>query len=206
VTREQVRLPGLDGVWRLSAAPGLDLSGPAEPMGRAFGRGGVLRAGSVVLRPYRRGGLIRHINQRIYAGPGRFQDEFEVHRALWAAGLPTVEPLGWACRPRLWGMEGVFLTRFAEAAPWPRDWQASPAVLPQLEILLGALCGWGLLAPDLNATNILVTAAGGILALDWDRACWAPGPGLARRYRQRLLQSLEKLGAPAEVRAGLGPT
>ena len=172
-------------------------------LGRSFGRGGVLRAGVVVLRPYRRGGLVRHLNERIYASPERFRREFQVHRALWAAGLPTVEPLGWACRRRLWGWEGVYLTRWAEGVPWPRAWDRSGEVLPALRLLLEALCAWGLRAPDLNATNIMVQPSGAILALDWDRAEWSIDEHLMAHYRERLVRSLAKLGAPPGVATGL---
>jgi len=195
--RARAALPGLPGLWDLEALPGLSLDAPAAALGGAFGRGGVLRAGPVVLRPYRRGGLVRHLNAGIYLQPSRFQREFQVHRALWAAGLPTVEPLGWACRRRLWGWEGVFLTRFAASVPWPRTWDR--AVPAQLRTLLEALCAWGLYAPDLNATNVLVDPAGRILTLDWDRARWTPLEDLMARYRARLLRSLLKLGAPADL-------
>ena len=197
-------LPGLPGLWELEAVAGLTLDEPGAGLGQAFGRGGVLRAGPVVLRPYRRGGLVRHLNASIYWGAGRFQAEFQAHRALWQAGLPTVEPLGWAHRARLWGQEGVFLTRFAEATPWPRAWDRT-GLLPGLRTLLEALCGWGLFAPDLNATNVLVPAESDRpLTLDWDRARWLADadPGeLMARYRERLLRSLRKLGAPPELMA-----
>ena len=183
--REGVALPGLAGLWNLEAVPGLDLSGEGSGLAGAFGRGGVLRAGSVVLRPYRRGGLLRHVNANLYAGPDRFRQEFQVHRALWDAGLPTVEPLGWAHRGRLWGSEGVFLSRFAEGTPWPRSWE-QPRGLEQVRQLLEALCAWGLFAPDLNATNLLFGPGGELLALDWDGARWAPGPGLMAHYREHL--------------------
>jgi hypothetical protein len=199
VVRDGARLPGLAGTWRLEAAPDLDLDGPGADLGQAFGRGGVLRAGPVVLRPYRRGGCLRHLNASLYASPARFRREFQVHRALWTAGLPTVEPLGWACRRRLWGWEGVYLTRWAEGAPWPRTWARGPEVLAQLGTLLGALCAWGLHAPDLNATNILVQPSGTLLALDWDRARWTRRNDLMARYRGRLERSLAKLGAPPDL-------
>lgn len=196
--RPAVPLPGLPGRWTLEAVPSLTLDSPAAALGGAFGRGGVLRAGTVVLRPYRRGGLVRHVNAGIYGDRGRFQREFQVHRALWAAGLPTVEPLGWACRRRLWGWEGVFLTRFAPGEPWPRAWDRA-GVLPQLRTLLQALCAWGLYAPDLNATNVMVEPGGSILTLDWDRAQWTGDEKLMERYRERLTRSLRKLGAPLEI-------
>lgn len=195
--REGAALPGLEGFWTLEALPGLEVPGAPGALGGAFGRGGVFRCGDVVLRPYRRGGLARHLNARVYAGPERFRREFLVHRALWDAGLPTVEPLGFAHRPRLWGCEGVYLTRLAEGSPWPRTW--APGALPQVRELLQALCAWGLLAPDLNATNFLVQPDGRVLALDWDRARWTPGAPLAERYRSRLARSLAKLGAPPGI-------
>jgi hypothetical protein len=192
-------LPGLPGRWYLEAAPELDLDGTRAELGEAFGRGGVLRAGEVVLRPYRRGGLVRHLNRNVYASPGRFRREYLVHRALWAAGVPTVEPLGWAYRRRGWGWEGVCLTRYAEGLPWPRAWDRAPEAPGQVRTLLEALCAWGLWSPDLNATNILVAPSGAVLALDWDRAGWAPGPRLMARYRERLGRSLAKLGAPPNL-------
>ena len=201
--REQVQLPGLAGFWNLEAAPELDLSHAGGGLADAFGRGGVLRAGPVVLRPYKRGGLLRHLNGNLYAGPGRFRRECQVHRALWAAGLPTVEPLGFAHRPRLWGSEGVYLSRFQEGLPWPRAWD-QPGIAEQRRTLLEALCAWGLHSPDLNATNILIAPGGAILALDWDQARWAPGPGLMARYQERLTRSLRKLGAPRELIAFAG--
>lgn len=189
-------LPGREGLWTLAAAPGLELAGAPEPLGGSFGRGGVYRCGDAVVRPYRRGGFVRHVNASIYPGPGRFEQEYRIHRALWEAGFPTVEPLGWAFRPRLWGCEGAFLTRFVGGAPWPRTWDE--AALPQVRTLLGALCAWGLYAPDLNATNFQVLPDGQVLALDWDKARWLPGADLAGRYRERLARSLRKLGAPPE--------
>jgi hypothetical protein len=197
--RAGVALPGLPGVWNLEAVTGLDLDRPdGAPLADAFGRGGVLRAGEVVLRPYRRGGLVRHFNPAIYLGPGRFRQEFLVHRVLWAAGAPTVEPLGWAYRRRSWGWEGVFLTRFEPGASWPHDWPRAGA-LARIAELLRALSAWGLHAPDLNATNFLLPEAGGLVALDWDGAHWTNPNGLLERYRARLLRSLRKLGAPGPV-------
>ena len=199
--RERAELPGLPGTWRLVVVPGLALEAPGAASGLAFGRGGILRAGDLMLRPYRRGGLVRHVNARLYPGPGRFRREFLAHQALWDAGAPTVEPLGWAARRRLWGWEGVYLTRHVPALPWPQAWERSDQLAPQLDTLLRALCAWGLLAPDLNATNLLLDAAGNLLALDWDRARWLPGQALMARYRARLARSLAKLGAPPEVQA-----
>lgn len=197
VLRKGISVPSEGDGWTLLAAPDLDLEGEAAGLSGAFGRGGVRRLGEVVLRPYRRGGLVRHLNPRIYVSSRRFAQEFLVHRALWLAGFPTVEPLGYALRRRAWGVEGLFLTRHAECVPWPRCWE-TPNVGEQLRPLIAALCAWGLHSPDLNATNVMITPEGGVLLLDWDRATWG-GRELLARYRARLARSLTKLEAPSRI-------
>lgn len=201
-------LPGLGEGWhRMGLAEVESLGLESEPLSGRFGRGGVRRSGDIVLRPYRRGGLVRHFNGRRYAGPDRFAQELRVHEALWRAGFPTPEPLGYAWRAAPgWGVEGVFLTRFVAGQPWPRDWSRSPAVLAAMGPALGALCAWGLWSPDLNATNVHLGEDGRVLFLDWDRAAWGVGEGLGERYRERLERSLVKLGAPSSVRTGLAET
>lgn len=195
--RLERNLPDLGAGWQLITRD--DLSFDAPDTSLAFGRGGVRRYGSVVVRPYRRGGWLRHLNPRLYASSDRFARECAVHEAIWNAGFPTVEPLGYGFRRRFGGVEGLYLTRFVEAAPWPTCWERSDEVIPQLTVALQALATWGLLAPDLNATNVLVRSDGSVLTLDWDRAHWTDESGLLARYHARLARSLRKLGAPDEV-------
>ena len=192
-------IPGLGSGWTLCLRAPVPLDAAKGEMPEAFGRGGIQRLGEVVLRPYRRGGLVRHVNERRYSSPERFAREFAVHQALWSAGFPTVEPLGYGFRAHLLGVEGVFFTRYVEAKAWPTLWGSSAQVIPELARLLDALVAWGLHAPDLNATNILLTPEGRVLALDWDRARWLTSQDLLPRYHERLLRSLRKLGAPAQV-------
>ena len=201
VLKQDVDIPGFGGGWRLLAAEDLVLDGERGNLDGAFGRGGIHRLGGVVLRPYRRGGLVRHLNERVYLTPRRFGSELAIHRLLWAAGFPTIEPLGCAWRRRAWGVEGLYLTRFEAGMPWPRAWERSAEVLPPLQEAIAALSAWGLWSPDLNATNVLLREAGGIALLDWDRAVFRPGPALPEAYRARLQRSLARLGAPESARA-----
>ena len=197
----RVELPGLSGRWSLLAPPELDLTGVPAPMGGAFGRGGVFRVGDVVLRPYRRGGLVRHVLKDRYLSPGRFMDELIVHRTLWEAGLPTVEPLGVAWQSAGLGVRGVYLTAFAPGRPWPRTWGDH---LPEgLGQAIRALAAWGLWNPDLNATNVHLLQDGGLALLDWDRAGWNSSRDLLDRYKGRLRRSLHRLQAPATLLQGL---
>lgn len=203
--RVNLELPGLGGGWRVCTPGGIPPIGEAVPLEGAFGRGGIFRMGDLVVRPYRRGGLLRHVNARTYRSHLRFAAEHAVHRGLWEAGFPTVEPLGYAWRPSSLGVEGVLFTRFAEGLPWPRQWNLDPARAGELRRAIDALCAWGLWSPDLNATNVLLPPEGGVLLLDWDRARFEPaGADLQPRYRARLERSLRKLGAPEETFAIIG--
>jgi hypothetical protein len=159
----------------------------------------------MVLRPYRRGGLLRHLNERTYRTHLRFAAEHAVHRGLWEAGLPTVEPLGYAWRPVRFGVEGVLITRLAEGEAWPRRWDLSTERAADLRQAITSLCQWGLWSPDLNATNVLFPSKGGVILLDWDRAHFEPSShDLWARYQARLERSLKKLGAPPEAFAVMG--
>ena len=195
-------LPGFGGGWRVCTPGGTVPTGDDQPLAGAFGRGGVRRVDDWVLRPYRRGGLLRHLNERTYRTHLRFAAEHAVHRGLWEAGFPTVEPRGYAWRPTRLGVEGILLTRFAEGTPWPRAWDQTRERMPAIAQAIQALCDWGLWSPDLNATNAIFRGDGGVLLLDWDRAHFEqPGPSLQARYLARLRRSMAKLGAPEDVLA-----
>ncbi|HJW42992.1 MAG TPA: lipopolysaccharide kinase InaA family protein [Geothrix sp.] len=203
--RVNLELPRFGGGWRVCTPGGLVPSGEPVPLAGVFGRGGIVRIGDMVLRPYRRGGLLRHINERTYRTHLRFAAEHAVHRGLWEAGFPTVEPLGYAWRPSGLGVEGILITRMAEGEPWPRRWDLSAERADGIRLAIRSLCQWGLWSPDLNATNILLGAGGGVFLLDWDRARFEPaGADLWPRYHARLARSLKKLGAPPEAYAVIG--
>jgi hypothetical protein len=193
-------LPGLGGGWRVCTPGGFLPAGDPAQLKGVFGRGGLVQVGDVVLRPYRRGGLLRHFNERTYRSHLRFAAEYAVHKGLWDAGFPTVEPMGYAWRTAGIGVEGVLFTRLAEGEVWPRRWDLSSARAADIRRAIASLCAWGLWAPDLNATNVMLPPQGGVLFLDWDRACFSPATtDLWPRYRSRLERSLRKLGAPAEA-------
>ncbi|MBI4911542.1 MAG: hypothetical protein HY823_02290 [Acidobacteria bacterium] len=186
--------------WRGVGQALMLTSGPWVPLEGAYGRGGLRRCGDLVLRPYRRGGWVRFFNQGSYLSPRRFEREWEIHRALWIQGFPTVSPAGFGWRRQGLLFEGLFMTRWEEGLPWPRDWRKGLEGLSEIFRAVEALAEWGLLAPDLNATNVLLKAGGGVALLDWDRAAFLPGQNLRPAYRLRMARSLAKLGAPQELR------
>ncbi len=199
---ENLDLGDLGSDWTRIGPPDLQLAQESTSLGEVFGRGGICRRGAVVLRPYRRGGAIAHVNERTYFNSGRFQQEADIHRLLWENGFPTVEPLGFAFRRYSFGVEGIYFTRYVKALPWAQAFARTDELLPQFKRLLDGLSRWGLHAPDLNATNFIIDDDGCLLALDWDRAGWAePGKALRETYLRRLDRSLIRLNAPVEIRA-----
>lgn len=206
-------LPGLTGRWHICSNSAIPDLTAATSLDGIFGRGGLIHAGNYILRPYRRGGLFRHFNKRMYLTANRFRDEYTVHASLWASGYPTVEPLGFAFRRHLWGVEGMYITRWADSQPWPKIWGETDSSnqIMQIARLIKSLTEWGLWAPDMNATNFIRVADGTMLALDWDRAKWIQKVTLmkmptheqktylAEKYWTRLKRSMDKLNAPQEL-------
>ncbi len=198
VQREALDFGAYGKAWTHWGPEGLSWEMEPQPLGGSYGRGGVARVGEMVVRPYRRGGLVRHLNEATYLSAERFRSEAHMHRLLWEAGLPTVEPLGCAWRRRGLGVEGLYFTRWVDAQPWPRRFEAE--VWGEIERLLDALSLWGCWVPDLNATNLLIPAEGPVMALDFDRARFQGGD-LKAAYRERLVRSLRKLRAPEALLA-----
>ena len=199
-------LPWLDEGWHLLCVEDISGARVAKNLDLPFGRGGLIKAGGYIFRPYRRGGLLRHINSGTYLSPIRFKFEYLIHEAVWGSGFPTVEPIGYAYKKHHLGYKGIFITKEADAQPWPLYWgkATSSGHIGQVASLIKALVSWGLWAPDLNAGNFLVGADGRVLALDWDRAGWTIKLGLKRRYWARLRRSMAKLGAPEPMIVEMG--
>jgi len=198
-----IELPGLTGNWQIVGSIGLCDFSETKCLDGLFGRGALIKSGDYILRPYYRGGLVRHFNKNTYFTAGRFKTEYDVHIMLWNAGFPTVEPVGYAYRRRFWGFEGVFITRMVDAVPWPKVWESADYEnhVTQIAQLIKSLSTWGLWAPDLNATNFIVTPNGQLLALDWDRADWMikHKRDLFKSYWARLERSMCKLNAPTSL-------
>ena len=197
IRRDSASLPGFTGSWCIFSTSQISDLHDFQNLDGVHGRGGLIQAGNFILRPYRRGGFARHFNKSTYMCYSRFKREYEIHSALWEAGFPTVEPVGYAYKRHFWGVEGVYITKLASALPWPNTWDnnTSSEQIKQIVTLITSLSEWGLWSPDMNATNILIDISGQILALDWDKAKWSRKDLLKQKYWQRLKRSMFKLNA-----------
>lgn len=177
------------------------------------GRGAVRRValgarGAVIVRQYRRGGLMRHFVRDLYWDrPPRPFAELLCTEAARQRGVPTVEVLGAGVEWVTLGLyRGTLVTR--EAAGFINLWEwlqqkpagiAREAVIAATARVIAQLHDAGVAHADLNLTNILVRAAQDlptVLVIDFDRTSVFPGPLSAHKRERdlrRLRRSLDKL-------------
>lgn len=202
--------------WLL--APRLVLPAGAEPL--AGGRGGAFRAvlpggQRVIVRLYRRGGVLGRFVHETFVGPGlglgaRPLRELVVTAEILRRGVATVEVLAARVEGRLF-YRGALVTAEIPSATTLFDAlrRADPARRRALAASAGRVIATlheaGVSHADLNMTNILVAPGpdGERIALvDFDRARLHRGtlPTAARRRNlARLARSLAKLDADGTV-------
>jgi len=193
-------------------------AGGTLPPARALlgGRGGVgafqLRADlTVVLRPYRRGGLIAQINRQRYLGlrPRPFR-ELRASEQLRAAGVPTPEVLGAAV---VWDAPGCYRGALASREVpgainlWHYLQMAAPAdrgpACAAAAAVTRRLHDAGAIHPDLNLQNYLVrrtTVGVDAWVIDLDKVRFARvSPRTRRAAFARLCRSIRRLDPESAV-------
>lgn len=162
-----------------------------------------------VVRRYRRGGLVRHVNGSRYFGGNRAFDELRATEHARAGGVRTARVFAAVERPRAVGytaMLGTLLISGAtDAAAWlgahADDAEARAAMLREAGRQIGRMHAAGVSHPDVNLRNLLVADAEGgaeVWLLDFDKARVHDGavPDARRRHDlRRLARSARKLGA-----------
>lgn len=173
------------------------------------GRGGarMVPAHQVVVRPYRRGGLPARLLHDTYFGwHARPFRELCIMATLHQRGAPVVEVYGAAVAwviPACY--RGWLTTRYVDgartfwewvsaASPSARSATAGGTVFWDIGRAIRRLHACGARHPDLNANNILVSPASGVLFIDFDGARLAGAPDAPpARDLDRLWRSLRKL-------------
>lgn len=171
-------LPGHEVAVRHVAARPDDLPaagvGGRAPMARVPSAGGDL-----LVRPYRKGGMLRRLRGRLFHGSWRPLQELVLHRRLGALGVPVPEAVGCVVLRRAWGWRGFLLTREVAGALDLEAWLygvSGPCGLTPARVLRRAgravrrLHDAGVAHADLHPRNLLLTPAGDVLVLDLDRA------------------------------------
>jgi 3-deoxy-D-manno-octulosonic acid kinase len=162
-----------------------------------------------VVRAYRRGGAVRHLNRGRYFLGHRAFAELLAAEAARRGGVRTPLPLAAAEHRAGIGYTAHFATLWVpgarDAAAWLAD--AAPAdrlpALREAGVQVGRMHGSGVAHPDLNLRNLLVVdeddGSATVYLLDFDRARVSPDPVSPRRRAadlRRLARSVRKLAAP----------
>ncbi len=199
------QLDQLIACFRAEAAPSPGTLGGRRQMPSV----GLGHFGRVVVKCYRRGGLIGRFNHRYYikGRATRSEMEFEWLNRVRMQGVKAPEPIAAVHRGglfyRCWLVtrEVTGATSLAElSVKRPESLEVSGACCRrQVDILVAN----GILHPDLHPGNVLVDPEGQAWFIDFDKARYYRGrrPRLAARYHRRWHAALRKHGLPPELAA-----
>jgi len=162
--------------------------------------------GAVVVKEYRRGGMLRFIRRRHYLSHGARRPEREVRNLLAArgAGLNVPEPVVGVSRG-VFVYRGWLVTRLIEGRSLVDAVSAGvqdlPALLGDLTRQVGLLIERRVAHVDLHPGNVFVGDDGTVYVLDFDRARAFAGPLAALRlqYDVRRRRAVEKHALPADL-------
>ncbi len=163
----------------------------------AFVRNGV---GEMVLRHYRRGGLMAHISYDCYLWTGlentRAWREWKLLVHLHELNLPVPEPVAVrVMEGRMCYRADILMTRIhgdslaqrmLREKQSPETWRAVGACIRRFHDA-------GVYHADLNAHNILLDEKGAVYLIDFDRGRLREAGGWQQANLDRLLRSLRKL-------------
>jgi 3-deoxy-D-manno-octulosonic acid kinase len=172
--------------------------------------------GRAVVRRFRRGGAVRHLNRATYFGGHRAFDELRATERARGGGVRVPDVLAATERRGAVGYAAWLATRLipgaTESAAWLRgaSTDARRAFFAETGRQIARMHAAGVAHPDLNLRNLLVVAsgddasagdAGGIVVwvIDFDRARLFDGPVPAERREAdvaRLERSANKLRLP----------
>jgi len=167
----------------------------------------------VVVRRYRRGGMLRRVNRGLYFGGNRAFDELRAAERARAGGVRTPVVIAAIERParlagyRAW-LATVLLSGGLNLAAWlaaEADGERRMTVLREAGRQTALMHAAGVAHADLNLRNLLVIPAEGadeVYLLDFDKAAVSAEPVAAAR-RERDLRRLAR--SARKLEAGLGP-
>ncbi len=175
-----------------------------QPMATGSGRGQVHVIGlgdtSVVLRHYRRGGLMARLSRDRFFGSdlwrSRAMREFLLLRLMRSWGLPVPVPVAARCVSVGWTYRADIMVQTIPRALNLVQCLACGPLAPTSWIAFGQairrLHDHQVFHADLNAHNVLLDDAGKAWIVDFDKCELRPGEDWKQANLQRLLRSLRK--------------
>ena len=169
------------------------------------------RIGPAVVKHYRRGGMIAHLNKERYlrTGKTRCQVEYEQMVRAGQAGVNIPEPIAFAFKGlvlyRGWLVTKEIAHQQTLARLSLREPERLPEVMDRFSKQLAKLVAHGLWHVDLHPGNVLIDEGGRVFLVDFDKARTFRGAGhrLLAKYRKRWRRAVEKHGLSQELLAFL---
>jgi hypothetical protein len=134
----------------------------------------------LLVRTYRKGGVLRHVRGASFRGRLRPLEELVLLWRLGAAGVPVLDAVGAVVLRGRSGWRGFLLTRevpgsldleaWLHGMPAPATEVAPAEILRRAGRSVRALHDAGVSHADLHPKNLLITPSGAVLVLDLDRA------------------------------------
>ncbi|CAB1055671.1 hypothetical protein D1BOALGB6SA_404 [Olavius sp. associated proteobacterium Delta 1] len=194
------QLRPLTGLFHHSASSGVSILG---------GRTAVIPAqmdgiGSVVIKHYRRGGLLRYFIKRRYLklGKTRAQREFELLDTVGKFGINVPQPIAFAYCGRLfyraWLITREIHQPVSLASLSLQDEKKTGRAMASVITQISSLIQNQILHVDLHPGNVVADTAGTVYLLDFDRGKVYHGTRqqLKNRYRTRWQRAVNKHGLP----------
>ncbi len=162
-------------------------SSELEKVGASAGRGDVLRSQlpngeQYVLRPYRRGGMIQHVNKESFlalpVGPLRPMLELEILSLLFDKGIPVARPLFALVQYGLLNLSYSCAIATSEIQGALNFLDARSRILPEVALSVSELAGVaagralvaGIFHRDLHPGNVLFRSPEEVFLIDFDNA------------------------------------
>lgn len=201
--RHRLNATSLDILIDLFQSPSTDKTAALE--GRASPRFAVLpEAGPVVVKAYKRGGLISRINKDRYFKIGRLrsQREFYFLMAAKKAGVRVPEPVAYASTVspfyKAWLITKKIKGHRSFAELCRKHPEKAMALMPEISRNINSLIKNKIHHVDLHPGNILLDGNNTILIIDFDKACRYSKnkTRLARAYQNRWTRAVHKYKLP----------
>jgi 3-deoxy-D-manno-octulosonic acid kinase len=160
--------------------------------------------GAVIIKHYRRGGLMRYVIKRRYLkfGKTRAQREFELLEVVAKLGLNVPRPIAFAYRGRLlyraWLVTREIHQPISLARLSLRDEKKTSTAMESVIEQIVSLIQNDILHVDLHPGNVVVGATGKVYLLDFDKGRVYHGKRqkLKNRYLARWQRAVSKHGLP----------
>jgi 3-deoxy-D-manno-octulosonic acid kinase len=160
--------------------------------------------GPVVVKTFRRGGLLARLVERTYLRTGKVRSriEFEQMEKALKMGVRTPKPVAFAYKGSLFYQAWLITREIPSAQSLAQLSNTAPnqatAALQELDRQVSILIDHKILHADFHPGNVLVDESGRVYLIDFDKASTYAGSrhALASKYRQRWYRAVQKHGLP----------